>query len=199
MTRDEPRGALIGAYGLFWDREYVGFSGMGPKNVPLFGRSATRTTPLLLNVAPATACYVLYDDYGPVYTGISDAGLGRRLKEHNRTLPRGLEWTRFSWFAFGDVKELTGRDSAGWASISRRTRPEATNAEANVRELEALLIQLLGLRQNQMKFQRADCWDQVDFYEAQLLVSDGSVSPEHFPKKWRRQWAADALVDKNAG
>lgn len=197
MTGEKPRGALIGAYGLFWDRDLVGFTGMGPRNVPLYGRLATQATPLVMNVAPATACYVLYDDYGPVYTGISDAGLGKRLKQHDTTEPRGREWTRFSWFAFGDVKPMTGRDSAGWASISRRTRPEVTNAEANVRELEALLIQLLGLRQNQMNFQRAQRWTQVDLYDGQALVEDQLVSPEHFPQKWRRQWAAHPLLDED--
>lgn len=189
MAREKPRGALIGAYGLFWDHDWVEFDGFGPDNVPLFGR---RTTPardsLVVNAAAATACYVLYNDYGPIYTGISDAGLGRRLKQHHKNPPRG-EWTRFSWFAFGDVGAMNGEKSEGWSTISRRSRPEATNPEANVRELEALLIQLLGLPQNQMKFQRADKWDQVDFYEASDLIADRYVSDSHFPPQWKRRWA----------
>lgn len=195
MTREKPRGALIGAYGLFWDREWVEFDGFGPRNVPLYGVQAGPSRSPVINVAAATACYVLYNDYGPVYTGISDTGLGRRLKEHDRDAPRGHNWTRFSWFAFGDVRPMTGRDSDGWAAISRKTRPEPTNPEANVRELEALLIQLLGLRQNQMTFQRADKWDQVDFYEAQGLVDDRLVAEIHFPAKWKRRWARERLVD----
>lgn len=194
MTREKPQGALIGAYGLFWDREWVGFEGFGPNNVPLFGKRHDSSVGPVLNVAAATACYVLYNDYGPVYTGISDAGLGRRLKEHDKNEPRG-PWTRFSWFAFGDVSLMRGRDSHGWASISRKTRPEQTNPEANVRELEALLIQLLGLPQNQMKFQRAKKWDQVDVYEAEALVDDSVVTDTHFPTKWKRRWAQERVAE----
>ncbi|KRE38257.1 hypothetical protein ASG73_04675 [Janibacter sp. Soil728] len=51
------------------------------------------------------------------------------------------------------------------------------------------MIQLLGLPQNQMKFQRADKWDQVDFYEASDLIADRYVSDSHFPPQWKRRWA----------
>lgn len=194
MVREKPQGALIGAYGLFWDREWVEFKGFGPNNVPLYGVRTDNGGPVL-NVAAATASYVLYNDYGPVYTGISETGLGRRLKEHDKNAPHGQKWTRFSWFAFGDVRPMRGRDSQGWAAISRKKRPEQTNPEANVRELEALLIQLLGLPQNQMQFQRAKKWDQVDFYDAGALVEESVVTDTHFPTKWKRRWAQDRVAD----
>lgn len=189
MTQEKPRGALIGAYGLFWERQLTDFEGFGPKNVPIFGVGADGPTAgMALNAAPSIATYVLYNDYGPVYTGISNAGLGQRLKNHHDHPP--VEWTRYSWFAFGDVKKLSGADSQGWCIISKRSRPEPTNPEANVRELEALLIRLLGLKyQNQMQFQRARRWNQITDDEALDLVHRGSVTDEHFPNQWKRKWA----------
>jgi hypothetical protein len=43
----------------------------------------------------------------------------------------------------------------GWEKVKRRAKPVPTDAEAIIREIEALMITVLGTTQNRMRFQRA--------------------------------------------
>ena len=182
------RGHLIGVFGLFWDAEFVPFWEFGRTSVPLLGqRGANSRTRVIVDFRKAVGSYVLYNDYGPTYTGIATSpGLGARLHDHRINPPRDTPWTRFSWFAFGDVHDLSGH--TGWGEVNPRDRPVATDADTNVRELEALIIQLLGTHQAQMKFQVAKEWGQLPWWDAEGLCRGDKVDPRGFPKRWVKRW-----------
>ena len=188
MAAHEAKGHLIGAFGLFWDRDFVPFTEFGRTTVPLFGqRGGNSRNRMIIDVRKALGSYVLYNDYGPTYTGIARSpGLGARLHDHDVNPPRGTPWTRFSWFAFGDVQDLRGQP--GWGQVSSRARPVATDAETNVRELEAFIIQLLGTRQIEMKFRVAKEWPQLTEWDAEDLYRGDKVDPRGFPRRWVKRW-----------
>ena len=193
MPRGKPSGHLVGAFGLFWARGDVPWDDFGRGSVPLLGKRGERRPKLrVCDFRQAVGSYILYDDYGPVYTGIAESpGLGARLWDHHQMSPSRTPWTRFSWFAFGDVRDLK---SAGWSAVSRRSRPVASNAEATVREIEALLISVLGTEQNRMRFQVAgDQWSQLDDAGAMNLHNRSAVDQVLFPRKLRYQWSQDQL------
>jgi hypothetical protein len=105
---------------------------------------------------------VLYDDHGAYYAGLARgaSGIGGRLKNH-RTDEHGGRWQRFSWYSFDAVSKRHERGT-GLHTVARREKPVPASDEAVIRELEALLITVLGTRgQRRMKFQSADQWDQV--------------------------------------
>jgi hypothetical protein len=128
----------------------------------------------------AKGVYVLYDDYGPKYSGIARGagGLGARLRTHHTKPPRGVVWSRFSWLSFGDIV----RDPRyyGWEQVKRRSKPVPTDPEASIREIEALLIALMGTTQNKMKFQQANEWKQLSADAAELIEDSEAVDPRPF-------------------
>src|SRR4051812_26468438 len=158
MARTKPVGHLVGAYGMFWQRDDVDwFPGSGPHRWQLLGRR-NKSWPALrvCDFRQAFGVYVLYDDYTARYAGLARGagGLGGRLRTHVKSPPRGIGWTRFSWFSFDDVvADPEGKD--GWESVNHRVRPAPTDSEAVIREVEALVITLLGTPQNDMRFQCA--------------------------------------------
>ena len=152
---------LIGAYGLFWRMDDVlWFPGNG-RTWQLLGRRGTyRGTLRVCDFREARGFYILFDDYGANYVGLarSDHGLGSRLRNHVRDPKKS--WSRFCWFSFDDV--VAHRSAPGWSIVDRRDAVSQVNAETTVRELEALMIMVLGTRgQNQMRFLAAQQWEQV--------------------------------------
>jgi hypothetical protein len=143
--REKSLGHLVGAYGLFWDRWLVDWSpGSGPTAWELLGRRNSRRPVLrICNFRDAHGVYVLYNEYGPGYVGLARGagGIGGRLRSHNTNPPRDFEWTRFCWFAFDDVVD-DERDN--WCRIEHRANPAPSKATAVIREVEALLIAMLG-------------------------------------------------------
>jgi hypothetical protein len=129
--------------------------------------------------------YILYDDYGPRYSGLArgTGGLGARLRTHHIKPPRKAEWSRFSWFSFDDV--LDDAKHEGWEAVRRRAKPVPTDAEAIIREIEALMITILGTNQNRMRFQKAARWEQLPSFEAEELEDRAIVDPTRFT--FRRQ------------
>lgn len=152
-------GHLVGAYGLFWDREEVDWRPGAGDTWQLLGRR-NRNAPALrvCDFRSAKGVYILYGNYGPTYAGIArgQGGLGARLRTHDNRPPRGREWTRFSWFSFDDIIDDPAHD--GWEMVNHRSKPVPTNSETVIREMEALLIKVLGTEQSSMKFQNAHEW-----------------------------------------
>lgn len=178
----QPKGHLVGAYGLFWDRYLIDWQpGSGPNAWQMLGRRNVQRPALrVCDFRPAHGVYVLYDDYGAQYTGLArgTGGLGARLRNHHIDPPKGIGWTRFSWFMFDDV--VNDPRAEGWERVKHRTKPVPSDSEAIIREMEAIMITLLGTRQNKMKFQKAARWEQLPDFEAHDLGERGVVDPRPF-------------------
>src|SRR3954453_17480704 len=110
--------------------------------------------------------------------GSGSGGLGARLRKHHNEPPRQREWIRFSWFTFDDVIDVPG--APGWEQGGREVQASIGQLRNRDREIEALLIQVLGTTQNRMQFQRANKWDQPPDYEAQVLKYKGVVDQPLF-------------------
>lgn len=114
---------------------------------------------------------MLYDDHGAYYAGLARGagGIGGRLKNHRADDHAG-RWQRFSWYSFDAVSKRHD-NSTGLHMVTRRDKPVPANDEAVIRELEALLITVLGTRgQRRMKFQSADQWAQVGRFDYDDLL-----------------------------
>jgi hypothetical protein len=176
-------GHIVGAYGMFWERGLVEwFPGKGPMAWQLLGKRNKRPPALrMCDFRQAHGVYVLYDDYGARYAGLARGrgGVGARLRTHDDKPPRGINWSRFSWFSFDDVIQDPGRKD-GWDAVKHREKPVPADPEAVIREVEALTITLLGTTQNDMKFQAASKWEQLPYFEAQKLRDSGAVDPRGF-------------------
>jgi hypothetical protein len=156
---------LIGAYGMFWLRDEVEWSpGSGPNAWHLLGRNGERKPKLrVVDFRRARGVYILFDDFGAQYVGLArgSGGLGERLKSHD--VANDKTWDRFCWFSFDRVS--IRRDSSGLNLLELRRKPVPTRDESVIRELEALLITILGTRdQNRMRFEDAEEWSQVRSY-----------------------------------
>lgn len=157
---------LVGAYGLFWQLDEVTWFPGNGRNWQLLGKVGTNVNKLrVCDFRTARGFYLLFDDYGASYVGLArgEQGLGQRLRHHVRDDSK--TWSRFCWFAFDDVRP---RKQVGWSEVARRDAVAEADATMIVRELEALLIMVLGSRnQNQMKFTNADRWEQVTLADCQ--------------------------------
>lgn len=163
---------LIGAYGMFWN---VGLAGMTsyytPKWSMLGSHGVNRPKFRVVDFRKARGVYVLYDDHGAYYAGLARGagGIHQRLRDH-MVDKHADHWQRFSWFAFDGVGDA--KDPNGLNVVSRRVKPVPAADEMVIRELEALLIQVLGTRgQSRMKFAGADQWTQVAEWGAELAFS----------------------------
>jgi hypothetical protein len=165
--RQVATGHLVGAYGMFWDREEVFWRpGQGPNKWQLLGRRNKNQGALrVCDFRQAKGLYLLFDDYGASYVGLARGaqGIGQRLKSHDADASKS--WSRFCWFCFDNVADASAE---GWSKVVPRDGVRAAGAEGIVRELEALLIKVLGARQqNQMRFLEADPWQQVTLADCQ--------------------------------
>src|SRR5882672_2813334 len=94
----QAEGGFIHAYGLFWDADEVSwFPGPGHgRNLRLLGRiGAVGPNLRVCDFLPQRGIYILYDDYGPYYVGLTrQTALGTRLKQH-RVDKHEHSWDRF--------------------------------------------------------------------------------------------------------
>ena len=153
---------LIGAYAEFWDIYQVDWHpGSGSNRWSLLGKNGQNLPGLrVVDFRRARGVYVLYDNHGAYYAGLARgaSGLGGRIKDHMSD-DHANKWQRFSWYSFDSVAKRPERES-GLHAVSRRDKPVPASDEAVIRELEALLITVLGTRgQRRMKFQAADQWE----------------------------------------
>lgn len=168
---------LIGAYGMFWQLEEVSWFPGNGRNWQLLGKVGTNVNKLrVCDFRKARGFYILFDDYGASYVGLARGrqGLGQRLRTHVKD--QSKSWSRFCWFAFDNVRATRHQ---GWWEVVHRDAVGQANATTVVRELEALLIKVLGSRnQNQMKFLNATKWDQVTWADCQRGQPLTKVDPE---------------------
>jgi hypothetical protein len=183
---------LIGAYGMFWDRHEVNWRpGSGPAAWQLLGRiNRQRGALRVCDFRRAQGFYVLFDEFRATHVGLARGryGIGQRLRAHH--MDDGRNWQRFCWFAFDDVVD---DDRNGWSVVLRRDEIDGAAADLVLRESEALLIAVLGSKdQSETRFRAAQRWEQLR--EADLLPSGiaGRVDPGGFTDRWWRQQAEDA-------
>ena len=131
---DVIRKGFIQSYGLFWKANEVPWfrreSEVGEK-YRLLGRLGTRPPRLqVCDFRQQRGIYVLYDEYGPYYVGLTRVGtLGNRLKQHRQDQHEEA-WDRFSWF--------------GFAPVLRRGRPTPTELSALGKVPGRLLTESMG-------------------------------------------------------
>ena len=158
----------------------------------LLGHIGTRR-PDVCDFRPQRGIYILHDDYGPYYVGLtSKAPLGDRLKQHLSDYHEE-RWDRFSWFGFRAVGG--GRLADG--TLTLRALPAAPRADSvsAIRDIEALLIQSLGTHhrgnKHQEHFRNGVRWEQVmlhdyDHYLDRLDLPPPSRTREPEPSRRRK-------------
>lgn len=171
---------LIGAYGMFWDRDEVDWTPGSGQSWQLLGRVGSRRGKLrICDFRTARGFYMLFNDYEATYVGLAKGkqGLGARLIKH--TLPpkkqpqemryAGKDWNRFCWFSFDDVRHAPPKDDRNdpWCHVVNDDRSRSITVKSATRELEALMIVALGIKgQNQMRLQLGQRWEQVTWRDA---------------------------------
>lgn len=152
---------LVGAYGLFWDRELVAWTSRGWR---LLGRRGFNAgTVRVADFRPGRGVYVLYSNTGIYYVGLASGrgGIGGRLHDH-LTDEHAERWTRFSWFAF-DSPEETSVDADGVLRMEEWASLEEAEDKLLIREMEALLLAATAPPGNVRRtaFQEGEQWLQV--------------------------------------
>jgi len=130
----ETEAGALRAFGMFWIRENVIWSGKSR----LLGRQANSSSPV--DFAEQVGVYLLHDRDRVVYVGRAGDTLFGRLKAHT-TDRLGGRWDRFSWFGLREVTEegLLSDPALPW-----------THAVV-IETLEALLIECLEPPQNRKR------------------------------------------------
>jgi len=168
---------LVQAYGLFWRAEEIDWSpgaGRSAEGVPRFallGRRGANTPSLrMVDFRAQHGVYILYGDLGPYYAGIvTHQGLGTRLKQHRQDRHRG-KWDRFSWFGFRRV--LKQQNASGLQELGQQAAGKYVEHALMVREMEALLIRAMALRNVQKtRFPEGERWEQVRLDEREHYLS----------------------------
>ena len=143
---------LIGAHGLFWEREAIDWDAPRGQTFQLLGyRNKLLPKLQVCDFRRARGVYLLFNEYGPTYVGQARGatdGFGYRLKAHDRDGFK--DWNRFCWFSFDDV--AASDQYPGWCDVVRDEKARSVGAESAINDLEALMIVAFGLRsQNQMR------------------------------------------------
>jgi hypothetical protein len=159
----------IRCYGLFWRAEEVWYPNRRGR-FQLLGRLGANQ---VCDFRDQRGVYVLYDEYGPYYVGLTRAApLGNRLNQHRQDRHRG-KWDRFRWFGFAPVLDMAYDD--GTLALGPLEKRQLAEATASIGEAEALLIQALGthMRGNavQMRFPGAEHWQQVMAHEVEEALA----------------------------
>lgn len=170
VSRAGSRLELIRAYGMFWRVDEVDWYGRGraPDLLPRFALLARlgdlrRAATLVADCKEQRGIYVLYDNYGPYYVGVTvKRGLGIRLREHLNDEHAG-QWNRFSWFGFRAVQPpMTSHGIS--TLVSMEMSSEATVVRSKViSQMESLLIHAMGPRNLHMDAGSlaSDEWKQI--------------------------------------
>lgn len=163
----------ITSFGLFWREDEIEWEpGQGKRDsFRLLGRIGAQSgTIRICDFRHQSGIYILYDDYGPNYVGLTRAlGLGQRLKNHTSDRHAG-KWDRFSWFGF---KEVSNRPNGLGLRFLEVGKDKITSSQfATIGDLEALLIAAMGTRSNRakMKFAGAERWDQIAYDECDRYI-----------------------------
>lgn len=154
----------ITSYGLFWRSEEIEWApGGGNRDIfRLLGRHGkNKPTIKVADFRHQTGIYILYDDYGAYYVGLSRAGLGKRLLDHTKD-KHADKWDRFSWFGF---RPLGNADKNGVVQLGSGNEEITEDAHATIGDLEALLIKAMGPKANSAKMSLKDAveWKQIEW------------------------------------
>jgi hypothetical protein len=124
--QDEPETGALRAFGMFWQRDGVSWSGQ-PR---LMGRQSEGASEV--NFSDQVGVYLLHDRERVIYVGRAADTMFGRLKSH-LTDRLGGRWDRFSWFGLRPVNEdgSLGEPAYVW------------NHAVVIETLEALLIESL--------------------------------------------------------
>ncbi len=164
----------VTSYGLFWLESEIDWNpGHGYRNsFRLLGRvGANRGNIRVADFRFQQGIYILYDDYGPTYVGLTRTqGLGKRLKDHLTDHLKG-KWNRFSWFGFHTVSENKFDD--GILKLDEPSEELTDNTYTTIGDLEALLIRSIGPKRNTAypMFQNAEEWTQILYYEQEKYLN----------------------------
>lgn len=166
---------LVGAYGLFWERDEVDWlPGSGRAWQMMGRRKNNRGTLQVCDFRNARGFYLLLNDYGVTYVEIARGaqGLGGRLRTHTKPSAKQpsemrhapKDWSRFCWFSFDGVGSPRSERARmqPWREIRFKDQARAIDVEVSAREFEALIIKVIGIKaQNQMRFVRGQPWEQI--------------------------------------
>lgn len=164
----------ITSYGLFWREDEIDWEpGKGRRDsFRLLGRVGANTgTIRICDFRHQSGIYILYDDYGPNYVGLTRAlGLGQRLKNHTSDRHAG-KWDRFSWFGFKNISD--NKNQSGLSQLESGKDKVSTSQHTTIGDLEALLIVAMGTRSNKskMKFSDASLWEQIPYDKYDLYIN----------------------------
>ncbi|MGB8295830.1 MAG: GIY-YIG nuclease family protein [Polyangia bacterium] len=140
---------LINAFGMFWTRAQVQWSGT-PR---LLGQQQPGSSPV--DFAGQRGVYLLHDGRQVVYVGrTTDQPLGVRLRQHTVDRLNG-RWDRFSWFGVFAPSED--------GSLTTSSQPRY-DLEMLITTMEALLIEGLEPPQNR---KRGDDFKAVEFLQVE--------------------------------
>lgn len=160
-------------YGLFWRESEIDWHpGAGNKDsFRLLGRIGSNRGKLSISdFRQQQGIYILYDDYGPSYVGLTrNQGLGKRLKDHKTDHHAG-KWDRFSWFGFRPL--LATKTPSGILQLGEPQADVSENTSTTIGDLEALLIRAIGPKRNraQMKFEHAQKWTQIPYDDIDMYL-----------------------------
>ena len=125
-VQEEPQLGTLSAFGMFWKRSLVNWSGRSM----LLGRQSNNGP--TVNFAQQIGLYLLQDGARTIYVGRAADSLYARLKAHTTDRMAG-RWCRFSWFGLRSVSpDGTLLDA-----------PSAWDRTVVIRTIEALLIESL--------------------------------------------------------
>lgn len=154
---------LIGAYGMFWERDEVDWHPGHGKPFRLLGHVGERAPKLrVVDFREERGLYVLFSNHGPRHVGVATGErLGDRLRDHIDNDGYLEPWDRFCWFGFRRV--LEGRHPDGTRKLARKLETAHSGSSQAIRALEAILIHVLGTRDNLQRgrFPGAEEWEQV--------------------------------------
>jgi hypothetical protein len=164
----------VTSFGLFWRQSEIDWNpGKGVKgSFRLLGRVGQNAGTLkIVDFRHQQGIYVLYDEYGPTYVGLTrKQGLGKRLKDHLGDRHAGA-WDRFSWFGFTEISEE--KDATGLLLLSSELEEVTEDRRTTIGDLEALLIQLMNPRDNvsKMNFAGGERWYQIPYDDIERYMS----------------------------
>lgn len=137
----------ITSYGLFWRADEIDWEPDSKRT--LLGRKGKRSLQIC-DFDQQEAVYILYNDYGPFYVGLTEKrGLGRRLRSHYHLNHRKGKWDRFSWFGFKDISDKPAK--LGICELMNGDDAVVSSKRTTIGDLEAVLIAVMGLSENRRK------------------------------------------------
>lgn len=160
-------------YGLFWRESEIDWHpGAGYRDsFRLLGRvGSNRGKIRVADFRHQQGIYILYDDYGPSYVGLTrNQGLGKRLKDHKSDHHAG-KWDRFSWFGFRPLTR--DKSPSGILQLGEPQTDISEDTSTTIGDLEALLIRTIGPKRNraQMKFEFAERWMQLEYDDIETYL-----------------------------